>query len=228
LAASALLLLSACSIGGLGGPESTGHLTRDMFVTAFNDMDAVYIREPDLAKVTLDSLDQLHQLDNAVTVRRTGDRVELLRDSAIIASHPVDDDFSATEWGEITGETLDQAIVASPIIKATATEAIFETMLTPAVKNLDDFSRYSGADVAAENRASRDGFGGIGVRISVEDDSVLVTSVMHYTPAERMGLKRDDRIVEIDGISTKGMTQAAVVDRPVDNKSRSRCAGTGR
>ena len=221
VAVLALLSLNACAISGFGGSESTGHLTRDMFVTAYNDMEAVYIRDPDLAKVSLDSLEQLHRLDKAVTARRLDDRVELLLDDTVIASEAVDEDFSATEWGEMTGEALDQAMAASPIIKATATETIFETMLVPAVHNLDDFSRYAGADAAEENRASRDGFGGIGVRISVEDDSVIVTSVMHYTPAERMGMKRDDHIVSIDGVSTKGMSQDDVVNRlrgPVDSK----------
>ncbi len=36
---------------------------------------------------------------------------------------------------------------------------------------------------------------------------------MHYTPAERMGLKIDDLIEEIDGQPTKGLNQKDVVDR---------------
>jgi carboxyl-terminal processing protease len=93
-------------------------------------------------------------------------------------------------------------------------------MFSGVVGKLDQFSRYAGAQNARENRAARDGFGGIGVRISVEDDQVRVISVMHYTPAERMGLKTDDIITEIDGTSTKGLNQQEVVDRlrgPVDS-----------
>ena len=67
-------------------------------------------------------------------------------------------------------------------------------MFSGIVGKLDQFSRYAGANSARENRAARDGFGGIGVRISVEDDQVRVISVMHYTPADRMGLKNDDII----------------------------------
>ncbi len=82
-------------------------------------------------------------------------------------------------------------------------------MFSGVVGKLDQFSRYAGAQNARENRAARDGFGGIGVRISVEDDEVRVISVMHYTPAERMGLKNDDVITEIDGQTTKGLQPAA-------------------
>jgi carboxyl-terminal processing protease len=220
LALLALLPAAGCAVGGLTEPESTGHLTRDMFVTAFNDMDAVYIRQPDIEAIAFDSIDELHQLDAKLTTSVAHGALELQVDKAVVASHPYTDDFSPTEWGELTGTVLDEAMAASPILRATASETIFEAMLAPAVKNLDAFSRYAGADAAAENRASRDGFGGIGVRISVEDDVVRITSVMHYTPAERMGLKRDDVIVAIDGIPTKGLSQQDVVDRlrgPVDS-----------
>ncbi len=221
LAALAMLWLAGCATGSLNEPESTGHLTRDMFVAAYNDMDAVYIREPDIAAVALDSLEQLNRVDDKVSARRVGDQIQLNLDSLTIALYPVEDDFTATDWGELTGAALDQAIIASPIIKASTTETLFEAMLGHSVKELDDFSRYAGAKAAAENRASRDGFGGIGVRISVEDDAVRVTSVMHYTPAERMGLKRDDLIMAIDGTPTKGLSQQEVVERlrgPVDSK----------
>src|SRR6185295_2964074 len=69
------------------------------------------------------------------------------------------------------------------------------------------------ADAAKEDRAKRDGFGGVGIRVSVEDSTVRVISVMHYTPAERMGVRRDDVITHIDDIPTIGMSQTDVVNK---------------
>ena len=47
---------------------------------------------------------------------------------------------------------------------------------------LDGYSRYAGREEAKEHRASRDGFGGIGVRIRLIEEGVLILSVMEKTP----------------------------------------------
>jgi carboxyl-terminal processing protease len=51
-------------------------------------------------------------------------------------------------------------------------------------------------------------FGGLGIEIAVtpEDQTLTVMNVLEGTPAERAGLKARDKIVEIDGESTKGIT----------------------
>src|SRR3546814_7726652 len=74
-----------------------------------------------------------------------------------------------------------------------------QTCALPVLSQLDGFSRYAGRDAARENRASRDGCGGIGVRIRLIEEGVLVLSVMEGTPAETAGLRQDDVIVGIDG-----------------------------
>ena len=51
-------------------------------------------------------------------------------------------------------------------------------------------------------------FGGLGIEIAVtpEDQTLTVMNVLEGTPAERAGIKTRDKIVEIDGESTKGIT----------------------
>ena len=66
---------------------------------------------------------------------------------------------------------------------------------------------------ARENRASRDGFGGIGVRIRVIDEGVKILSIMEKTPAERSGLMVEDVITDIDGVNAVGLSQRDVVRR---------------
>ena len=78
---------------------------------------------------------------------------------------------------------------------------------------LDGYSRYSGREEAKENRASRDGFGGIGVRIRLIEEGVLVLSVMEGTPAEIAGLLANDVIVAIDGQEVAGLSQREAVSR---------------
>ncbi|HEY3144848.1 MAG TPA: S41 family peptidase, partial [Dongiaceae bacterium] len=221
--AAALALFGLAIAGCAGGDSSTdpAALSRQMFETGFEDIDAVYIDKPNIPNLALAGLQQLSTIDSDVTAKRDGDQIELLLKNQIAYSRRVDSDFDAQDWGDLTSDLLTQAGQDSEKIKAAPQEKIYEAMFSGIVGKLDQFSRYAGAQNARENRASRDGFGGIGVRISVEDDQVRVISVMHYTPAERMGLKNDDIIQEIDGQTTKGLNQQDVVDRlrgPVDSK----------
>lgn len=47
-------------------------------------------------------------------------------------------------------------------------------------------------------------YGGIGIQISKRGDYVTVISPLPGTPAERLGLRAGDAIVEVDGVSAKG------------------------
>jgi carboxyl-terminal processing protease len=214
------LLAAGCagSSGITGGDSSTA---RQMFVAGYEDIDAVYIDKPDIGALAVAGLQQLSTIDSDVTARRSADKVELMLKNQVAYSANVEDDFDAEDWGELTSDVLDEATADSEKIKAVSSEKVYEAMFSGIVGKLDQFSRYASAKNAKENRAARDGFGGIGVRISVEDDQVRVISVMHYTPAERMGLKTDDLILAIDGVTTKGLTQQDVVEKlrgPVDSK----------
>ena len=81
-------------------------------------------------------------------------------------------------------------------------------------RNPDQFTRRAPqSDTARENRASRDGFGGIGVRIRVIDEGVKILSIMEKTPAEKSGLIVEDVITDIDGVSAVGLSQREVVRR---------------
>ncbi len=220
LAALLAFLISGCA-GTSGTTGDDGSLARQMFVAGFEDIDAVYIEKPKIADLALAGLQQLSTIDSDVSARRSAHAIELVLKNQVAYSADVEDDFDAQDWGEVTSDVLAEAATDSEKIKSAPTEKVFEAMFSGIVGKLDQFSRYASAKNAKENRAARDGFGGIGVKISVEDDQVRIISVMHYTPAERMGMKIDDIVLAIDGEITKGLNQEDVVDRlrgPVDSK----------
>ena len=55
---------------------------------------------------------------------------------------------------------------------------------------------------------TRGSFGGIGIRIGVEDGQVVIVEPMEGTPASKAGLKQGDRIMKIDGQPTQGLPLA--------------------
>ncbi|MBL8708140.1 MAG: PDZ domain-containing protein [Rhodospirillaceae bacterium] len=215
LVAPLLLALAACAgTTGKLADDKTGALDRDMLVSGLSDIDSIYINKPELSSLTLAGMQQLSSLDSAIRIEGDDDELKLLHKEQLVDAEFLKDgdDASAKQWGKAAAEILGEARRVSPAITKAGDEKIYETVFTGIVGKLDGFSRYSGADAAKEEKAARDGFGGIGVRISVEDDQVRITSVMHYTPAERLGLKRDDLVLEIDGDTVEGMTQQQVVN----------------
>jgi carboxyl-terminal processing protease len=210
-----LLGMSACAGTASRSPEQgEAALDRDMMVSGLGDINSIYINRPRLDELTLAGMQQLSSLDPAIRVEGDNDDIKLFRGGSLLDAERIADgeEAGAKEWGRAAAELLGTARRSSPAVSEAGSERIYEAVFTGMIGRLDGFSRYSGAAAAKEERAARDGFGGIGVRISVEDDQVRITAVMHYTPAERMGLRRDDIILEINGDSVEGLTQVDVVN----------------
>ena len=213
--APVLITLAACaSNGGKDGQNSDAALDRDMMESGLGDIENIYIVKPQLSELTLAGMQQLTSLDPSLSVEGDADDLKLMKNGALIEAEHIDDleDADARDWGRAAADLIQEARKKSPSVAAAGSEKIYEAVFTGIIGKLDGFSRYSGAEQAKEERAARDGFGGIGVRISVEDSEVRITSVMHYTPAERLGLKRDDIVLEVDGDAVAGMTQQQVVN----------------
>src|SRR5690606_27057096 len=56
-------------------------------------------------------------------------------------------------------------------------------------------------------------YGGLGIQIDIRDGWVTVIAPLRDTPAERAGLQTGDRIVQVDGESTRGWTVDEAVER---------------
>ncbi|HSF32744.1 MAG TPA: S41 family peptidase [Candidatus Tectomicrobia bacterium] len=82
------------------------------------------------------------------------------------------------------------------------------------VKSLDGNSAFMPPHEFREmQEETRGSFGGIGIRIGVEDGRVVIVEPMDGTPAAKAGLKQGDQIVRIDGQPTQGLTLQEAVRR---------------
>jgi carboxyl-terminal processing protease len=82
------------------------------------------------------------------------------------------------------------------------------------VKSLDGNSAFMPPHEFREmQEETRGSFGGIGIRIGVEDGQVVIAEPMDGTPASKAGLKQGDRIMKIDGQPTQGLTLQEAVRR---------------
>ena len=72
--------------------------------------------------------------------------------------------------------------------------------------SLDPHSEYMNADEFSEALIDTEGsFNGLGIEISVKDDSIIIIAPIDGTPAQRAGIRPGDRISAIDGLATSQM-----------------------
>ncbi len=82
------------------------------------------------------------------------------------------------------------------------------------LSTLDPHTIFLPPDEYKAMRADTSGeFGGLGVEIAAGEDSLVVVAPIDDTPAARAGIQAGDKILAIDGESTKGMSVPVAVRR---------------
>lgn len=83
------------------------------------------------------------------------------------------------------------------------------------VASLDDpYTKFLDPKEFSEETSSIKGsLKGIGVQIGMKDSKLMVIAPIEDSPAEKAGLKADDEILEINGVSTKGITIDKAADK---------------
>ena len=115
------------------------------------------------------------------------------------------DDEKYFELLTLFADTLDQVErnYVTPISRRELMEAAIEGVL----KKLDPYSDYiAPEDLDAFRTGVENQFGGIGIRINIQNDRPTVITPLIGTPAYKGGILAGDEILEIDGTSTKGMS----------------------
>ncbi|MBN1669496.1 MAG: S41 family peptidase [Kiritimatiellae bacterium] len=94
----------------------------------------------------------------------------------------------------------------------------YETLVNGAlhgmVQALDPYSQFMEPKLFSEMRQETEGqYGGIGVVIGLKDGILTIIAPMEDTPGFRAGLLAGDKIIEINGESTSGITLQEAVDK---------------
>jgi len=208
------LLLFGCALndGYASRDYDTGRASR-VFSTGYQDVVDIYIEDVAAPSLAVAGLDNLSSIDPSVSISYHNQRLFLKvndRPSGAFDT-PGQDDMDG--WGDLTAQAIALVRSDSETLAAAEPEAVYEAVFTGIITELDSFSRYAGREQARENRASRDGFGGIGIRIRIVDEGVKILSVMENTPAEAAGLRDLDVITYIEGEPAAGLSQNDVVRR---------------
>ncbi|MBD3347591.1 MAG: PDZ domain-containing protein [Candidatus Eisenbacteria bacterium] len=81
------------------------------------------------------------------------------------------------------------------------------------LSTLDPYSVFFDEESFEKFRVTTEGeFGGLGIQITVRDGVLTVVSPIEGTPAYDLGIRSGDRIVQIEGESTRGITVDEAID----------------
>jgi carboxyl-terminal processing protease len=102
--------------------------------------------------------------------------------------------------------------VNSKYVEETNSKDLIYTGIRAMLKTLDPYTQFFEKSDYDELMVQTKGkFGGLGIEIGIRDDVLTVISPLVNTPAYEIGLQAGDRIIKIEGESTKGIsTQGAV------------------
>ncbi|BBK41959.1 peptidase S41 [Allostella vacuolata] len=208
---AATLWIGGCSQGPGPSTELADERPDRVFLASLQEVTDLYIDPVELGTLALSGLNGLRKVDPGFQAVREGESVRILGPRGEVAEFPAPASRNAAGWATVMTRAIAAGRAELPKLSEADSEAVYDAVLAALVGGLDRFSRYAGSDIAREQRASRDGFGGIGVTISVENDTVRIVSVIPESPAAMAGVQVDDRILTIDGNGTAGLDQQKVV-----------------
>ena len=200
------ILLAACASQPDVDPVLSNRM-HDMFRAVYVDVDTVHINPMDMQHFTLAGLQGLRGIDPDFNVMTDEDDIVLTLDDSEIASArllgPTD---SPQEWADLATSLVLYAKASGTALGDAPEDIYYEKFINSALRTLDKFSRYATPKAAADLKAEREGFGGIGVTIDSHPDGARIVQVDPEKPAAGAGLLTGDRIVAIDGVRIAGMS----------------------
>jgi len=214
---SAIVLLFA--LGACGTPyvppppaADTGNKNEiaEVFNAGFGGVTDKYIEVVSAETVAVEGMRGLGSIDPNLGIKRNGPTIQLTNGDTNVVAFDAPDANDIEAWANATADAVIAAQHVSDDLRRADSEKIYEAVFDGALSNLDVFSRYAGAEEARQNRAKRDGFGGIGIRFRVQNRTVTVTSVMANTPAAEAGMLKGDVITHVDGVSLSGIAVNAI------------------
>ena len=112
---------------------------------------------------------------------------------------------------ELFGDVLSR--IESDYVTETDQTALIEAAIDGMLASLDPHSAYHNPDAYEDLRVTTRGeYGGLGMEVTKRDEYITIVSPISDTPAERAGLRTNDRIIAVDGDSIIGITVDSAVE----------------
>jgi carboxyl-terminal processing protease len=105
-------------------------------------------------------------------------------------------------------------LVESNYYEEVDTEKLIHGGIKGMLKTLDPHTNFLPPKIFKEFRTETQGkFGGLGIEVTMQDGLLMVVTPIDDTPAMKAGVEAGDKIVKIDGSSTKGLSLQEAVSK---------------
>jgi len=115
--------------------------------------------------------------------------------------------FQGDSYEELKTFTEVLSYVEANYVQEVEPEKLIHGAIRGMLRTLDSHSSFMPPELYREMQVETEGkFGGLGIEITIRDDMLTVVSPIEGTPAYRAGIKAADKIVSVEGQSTKDMS----------------------
>lgn len=194
-------------------PNKAAAVSEQVFAVGFNKIAEVYLEAVSFDRLGVDGLKGLTAIDPAVKIERANTTVRLYVSGALAAEYGAPNAGDSAGWAILTTRVIDRARLYSPILAQATPERVYQVVFDGVTADLDGYSRYTGVQRATNERAQREGYGGIGVSLDIHGGRVTVRDIVPRSPADRAGLRDGDQLFAIDNDLIARMSESDMRDR---------------
>jgi carboxyl-terminal processing protease len=206
-----LVLLAACAERQALPNDPTGRL----FARGLDEISDLYISPVSSRQLVLAGASRFSRLDDKFSIVESPgpDETDIVLSYAgrEVDAFPVPSHDDPHDWGAVMGHLIAEAKATSPAMASLSEDRIDKILFDGITASLDRFSRYSPPDVARDQRAVRDGFGGLGLTLDVSNEGFRIAAVTPRAPGDVAGIRPDDLLIAVDKVPTAGRSQSEVV-----------------
>jgi carboxyl-terminal processing protease len=210
-AVTLLALLAGCASPSHDESAFNAEPGSRMLTVAYRNIYDKYVDPVAMGPMAESALRRLDAIDSDITITRTADTIRISERGEVAASLPAPTDSDPDGWAQTTTKLVVAAEDHSRALAVANAEEVYSELMRGAIQRLDPLSRYADARAARQQRAAREGYGGIGTQISVGSHGVVIASVLPDTPAARAALRAGDIIQRIDGEDVHQLDETAVL-----------------
>ncbi len=213
LAATALLVVGGCA----GDPVTSASaapapLSEQVLSVGLNRIAEIYLQPVELAKLCTDGLSGLRTLDPMLRIERESGSVSILRGGRKVTEFALPEGEDPNAWATLTTRAVERARQFSPQLYEATSDQLYQAVFDGLLADLDSYSRYTTPQRANNERAIREGYGGVGLSLEARNGRHLVREVSADGPADRSGIVVGEAVEAIDGRSTRSLSAQEVRD----------------
>ena len=152
----------------------------------------------------------LTALDPALATDLSAGTLRLSSPDRVLAARKEPPATDAAGWGTAIAALSAAAWRQSAAVRAVGPTGVTEAFFDELFDHFDPYSRYVPPGQAARERERRSGEAGTGLTVALHGNAMVVASIARGSPAEAAGIVAGERLLVVDGASTRGKSAASV------------------